>query len=176
MQMAATTPPGAPPTKRMTTVSFRIAKHAVVSVVAALCGGALALLNAIYLSQYWIELGWRRPVGEWLNEVGVGNVYLGIVWILLPEWLIAVFLGVCAGLLLRKRWAIGAIPCALAFALADDVFLFVLGEQNPVVWFGPDAVLQHALWKCLAAVFLVLAAFCASGTGDDNPGKHERES
>ncbi len=158
---------------------FRITNHAVVAVVAALLGGALALLNDIYLFQYWMELGWRRPVGEWLTEVGVGNVgiyYWGIVWLRLPEWLIAVFLGVCAGLLLRKRWTIGAIPCALAFVLTGDVFLFILSEQNPVAWFGPDYVLQHALWKCLSAVFLVLAAFCSSGTEDDKQGRNERES
>jgi len=142
-----------------------IAVCTTVVVAAASCGGAFELLIEIYIFPHWLNLGWERPVTEWLVAMGCSDTvaaYWRIAWDRLPERLIAVFLGVCAGLCLRKKWPIGAIPCALAFAFTSDLFLLLAGEEHPAVLFGFKVAIQTALWEIPSMVLLVLAASASS--------------
>lgn len=142
-----------------------VTRLATIVATTVLCGGAFQLLIDIYLFPHWLNLGWGRPIAEWLVAIGCGDTvaaYSGLVWDRLPEWMIAVLLGVCAGLCLRKKWPIGAIPCALAFAFTSDLFLLLAGEEHPAVLFGFRVVIRTALWELPSIVLLVLAASASS--------------
>ncbi|MCH7987998.1 MAG: hypothetical protein IID46_02475 [Planctomycetes bacterium] len=140
-----------------------------IPICAAFIGGAVSFINAVYFTLPWMELGWRRPVQDWLVDIGLGSVagYWGIVWLFLPEWILAGILGVCIGLCLREKWLIAAISCAFAFISATDLIIYFSGEDDPTSWFSADVSMTILLWRMPSFFILAAAAYMFSGSRED---------
>ena len=142
-----------------------IATYLAITVGAVILGTALPLLNVFFISPWWIDLGWRRPVAEWLLSIGVSSRYWGLIWLHIPDWTIALLLGVCGAFFLRRKWLIaGAVPCALAYVFSCDLLIFLSGERFPYVFSGPNSALILTLLDLPAALLIFVPALIFSGS------------
>ena len=129
------------------------------------CGSIFAILDACYLFPLWEVLAWRRPVADWIINFGLGDTiagYWGLVWLRVPQWLLAAILGIISGLCDSKNWLVTSLCCGLAFVLTPGLFLFVIGQENPSAWFGPDVFISLQCWKVPSVVLVICLAFLSS--------------
>lgn len=103
---------------------------------------------------------WRMADG---GRIRLRGWHLGHGACLLPEWALAAVLGLVIGVILRKKWMIGAILCALAYLIPCDLMLFMVGQSSSFSLWGPEGALELLLWRTPAFALMCSAAYFASG-------------
>lgn len=76
-------------------------KKLAIPILLVLAGIAVAAVNDFTLGSLWTNLGWRKPVADWLLSIGLSPPVAGwwsVMWIKLPDWAVALLCGVPIGL------------------------------------------------------------------------------
>jgi hypothetical protein len=134
-------------------------KNSVVVIVAFTVGGAFAIFNELLLP-LWCDLGWRKPVSDWLVSLDFGQLaaYWGLVWINLPAWCLAFILGMLTGVASRgKNWFRNAVVCGIGFMLVPH--LYWLGGGHPWALFDFKIGLLTLLWNLGSVPLLLFGAW-----------------
>jgi len=74
-------------------------------------------------------------------------------------------LGLAAGVVLRQQWWVGAIPCAVGFLFATDLYLMLVEQLDPVSEYGWSNYLNTLLYRLPAVGLMLSAAFFTSRYG-----------
>lgn len=93
-----------------------------------LVGSIIGLLNNFFVN-FWIDLGWRRPVADWLVHLGYERLagYWGLVWINLPIWFSALITGIILGVIIAGlNWLRTATVFAIGFVLTPELIAYTL--------------------------------------------------
>jgi hypothetical protein len=137
-------------------------RHCAIVLAAFVNGGAAAVLVVVVLQTAWFDLGWHRLVGQvfaGLNSAAGG--YASIVWSNLPDYFIALGLGIVWGLLLPRRWLLAAISASAGFVLVPHVALLLNEGGHP--W-GSMGLPGAGLWfiSFLPVPLLFFGAYCGA--------------
>ena len=127
----------------------------------ALCGVLLdVFVISMCLSPLWFQLGWDRPVNDWLISLGLGSIagHWGMVWIYLPNWLIASLFGLAIGLCVPKRWFLASLIGGISFTFGSYPLLAV---TNPSGFFLMTIPVVLA-WRIPSVLLVVGTAFLSS--------------
>ena len=140
-------------------------KTAMLGCVAALSGAAVAFLVSAFILDVWINLGWRRPIQDWMTAHGVGWLagHFGVLYILIPDYTLALTGGIVAGFLLFGRWW----QSALLYSGSMFVFPYVMMTLDGSITFFVDHVelsifLQVALQGAVVMPLALGGAWLAS--------------
>lgn len=74
--------------------------------ILAMLGGAATYFFVIIAMDPWINLGWRRPIQDWMMAYGAGSLagYFGLLYITIPDYTTAIIGGGVIGVVGWKRW------------------------------------------------------------------------
>jgi hypothetical protein len=121
-------------------------------------GAVLGVITDNVLGALWIQLGWRQPIADWLAAHGFSVLagYWGLVWIRLPDWIIATIVGVCGGIFIRRQPIVSLLILGLGFIVTPIVVTAVAGF-SPIV-FGSRVFLTSMMWDCVSVALLLAFA------------------
>ncbi len=130
-------------------------KRAIHTIAWFCCGGLVAVIGGSLLSVLWHALGWRKPVSDCLVNLGYRDLaaYWGLVWINLPDWFVALLLGVGVGRIRRGRWIAASAWVAAGFILVPHLMFVALG---PVPWsyLSAGVAIKIFAWDVVAVPLL----------------------
>jgi hypothetical protein len=139
-------------------------------------GGVASLADAWLLSNLWAAFDWRRPIAEWLVGMGFTTLagWFGLVWIRVPTFVVAGFLGVIVERLFPERWISAVSFCALGFVgvsfLLMTWFVGFLSPSAP----GWGTALKAQAWSAVSVVLLLLGAWLHARRRANSVGLHAR--
>jgi hypothetical protein len=118
-------------------------------------GAILGIAASTVLHELWFRLGWRQPVAEWLASQGQTALagHWGLVWLHLPDCLVAAVVGICAGLIMKRQPVVPLLMFGIGFVVAPLVVSFVMGFDFTV--FGP-AVSARAIASSCGTIVVAL--------------------
>jgi len=127
--------------------------------------GLLEIVIGVTVGIAWIDLGWRKPVADWLGAQGVPGWiagYWGLVWIKLPDWVALFVLGAVIGRMSRpKRWLRHALAVGCGFiaypVICSISYCLCLAESDGSLAVG--AFWSSMAWDSVSLLLLVLAAW-----------------
>lgn len=137
----------------------------IVLIAGAFLGGlALDMVNSMFVLPFWIQLGFRRPVQDWLISIGLGSLagYYGMVWIQITDWLLAALYGIVIGILFPRRWLLASFCGGISFAYAT--FFLLSSPFSLATQFGLSAFVFVLAWKVPSVLLVVGTAYLASRT------------
>jgi hypothetical protein len=122
-------------------------------------GAVLGVITDNLLGAPWIQLGWRQPIADWLGLHGLSALagYWGLVWIHLPDWIIATIVGVCGGIFIRRQPIVSLLILGLGFIVTPILVTAVAGF-SPIA-FGSRVFLSSLVWDCVSVALLLMFAF-----------------
>ncbi len=152
-------------------------KNTVILFLSFLAGGAAVLLSGMLLFPLWFDLGWRKPIADWL--VGLGHqrlaAYWNLVWFNLPEWCVAFVVGILLGIIIRRpRWLLTAVVCGVGFVIVPHLFILITLGVHPWMFFGFKMAAFTFLWNLAAIPLLLLGAWLGSRRGGQERGKERK--
>src|SRR5687768_17529139 len=102
-------------------------------------GGALGVLASTLLFSLWFDLGWRKPVADWLSARGMSRIagYWGLAWLHLLDWLIVGLASIAAAVFVRRELLPKITLFCVSFVLAPHLVATASGF-NPLA-FGARA-------------------------------------
>lgn len=112
-----------------------------------IAGGALGVLASTVVFSLWFDLGWRKPVANWLVARGMAQVavYWSQAWLRLPEWLIVGLASIAAAVLVRRQLLPKITLFCISFVLAPYLGAIASGF-NPLA-FGARVFAASLLWN-----------------------------
>ena len=112
-----------------------------------IAGGALGVLTTTVLFSLWFDLGWRKPVADWLMARGMAQVavYWSQAWLRLPQWLIVGLASIAAAVLVRRQLLPKITLSCISFVLVPYLAGIASGF-NPLA-FGARAFAITLLWN-----------------------------
>ena len=128
-----------------------------------IAGGLIAFINN-FISVLWIGLEWRKPIADWLRSIGLPQVigYWSLVWINLPDWLMASILGLIIGLVFARKRPLAVSLVAVAGFIVLPHICILLFSVHPWFFFGLDAALRGFAWSLIPIPLAILTAWLAS--------------
>ena len=127
--------------------------------IAFAVGAAAELINDFVLYEAWFALGWRKPVANWLSSHGWSQLagYWSLLWLHLPDYLLAIGLGLVVAWRAGDRWIGATCWCALGFLVTPHLVLLIVGF-NPWSAFGAEVVTRVLAWKVVSVVMMLVSA------------------
>jgi len=107
----------------------------------------------------WANLGWRRPVQDWMIAHGVGSFagHFGLFYIQIPDYIMAIIVGAVIGVVAWNRWwQLSLIYSGIVIVLPYLVMILdgsISYFSNPSAWLIVYLLLLH-----FAIIPLVLTA------------------
>jgi hypothetical protein len=110
-------------------------------------GGALGVLASPVVFSLWFDLGWRKPVADWLVARGMAQVavYWSQAWLHVPEWLIVGLASIAAAVLVRRQLLPKITLFCISFVLVPYLGAIASG-YNPLA-FGARIFAKSLLWN-----------------------------
>ncbi|MCC6682016.1 MAG: hypothetical protein IT445_14035 [Phycisphaeraceae bacterium] len=123
-----------------------------------LTGAAIGIVSSTLLFALWAQLDCRQPMAHWLDARGFPLLagYWGMVWLHLPDWAIVAVVGLCGGMLIKRRPIIRLLTFGASFVLAPLVLSAATGSL--ILTFGWALWLQTMMWNSLSVMILILFA------------------
>lgn len=129
-------------------------------------GGILGYLYASILAGLWRDLEWRRPVEQWILDVGLGYTAVNcwnIIWTFSPAWLLGIPLGIVVGVSNRRTWLLASVLSGLAFLYTPELILLAtLGQNHPMFLFGWNTEVWYHCWSSPTLLLAVVFAWLSS--------------
>ncbi len=154
------------------------AQRRVLGLLAALIGAAIAATVIVpILLKSWLSLGWRKPVADWLVGRGWETIAgcWGMVWVSIPEWSVAFFVGASVYTLSRCRPRAYLTAACLGFLVIPHIFCLLLLQQHPWSAYDSNArvLFLVALTEVGSAVGVFAGGGCAALVGRRRAGGRE---
>ena len=125
-------------------------------------GAAAAVVADCLLSVLWFDLGWRKPVADWMIAVGMPTgiaAYWAMVWVDLPNWVAALCIGLVVGAMRRKSsWVGSALATCVGFMLTPHLLMFAAG-YHPWVAVEFSVAVKTFLWGAVSVPLIFLGAW-----------------
>ena len=105
---------------------MKVLKEYVLPVGIGLLGN---LLIAFVIFGPWMNLGWRKPAADWMVDIGLSTTiagYWGLVWVNLPDWMVAIALGIVTGTMRRhSSWLRFSLFACVGFILIPSLLYWL---------------------------------------------------
>jgi len=140
----------------------RFAGSAVLIAGTILCGWVLDVINSVFIFPLWFQLGWRRPVQDWLISIGWGSIAgsFGMVWVHTTDWLLAAVFGIAIGVLVPRRWLLVSFCGGVSFAYAT--YFLLSSTLSLLSQFGLSVLASVLAWKVPSVLLVMGMAFLSS--------------
>jgi uncharacterized protein YacL len=119
-------------------------------------GAALGFITSTLLVDLWVQLGWQRPIADWLVLHGFPALagYWVLIWLHLPDWFIASVISICGGFCIRRQPIVSLLMFGFGFIVIPLLVAMIAGF-NPTV-LGFTIFLRTLIWDGIT-ILLVLA-------------------
>jgi hypothetical protein len=122
-------------------------------------GAVLGVLSTEFLIQWWIDLGERKPVADWLVSIGWpwGTGYWGLVSLHLPDWGVMTVAGGILGWILRRRWLEAVLAISIGYVVGPWAWSEITEGETGLGLAWRLGVLWMVLWWDLLAMVVAVS-------------------
>lgn len=131
--------------------------------VAAIAGLLAGWTVSMWLFGLWFDLGWRKPVADWL--LAHGYVWLvpkwGLIWINMPYWALMSVAASILSFVWPRRWFGVSTTFAFSLVAAPYTASWLLGVDWASIY-GIEVLVKTLLWDVAGIPVAWLSAWLVS--------------